>query len=129
MVGNLFRLGMILDNEDFKKLSERMLFNVKKSIENYPSSFSRWASELLNQIYSIKEIAVLGPDAFDFAKEINNIFIPGRIIMATTDSVSEYPLLENRLKEKETLIYLCENYSCQQPVKSIEAFERQLRKS
>ncbi len=129
MVGNLVRLGMILDNESFKKLSERMLFNLKKSIENHPSSFSRWASELLNQIYSIKEIAVLGVDSIDFANKINTIFIPGRIIMATTDPVSDYPLLENRLKERETLIYLCENYSCQQPVKSIEAFERQLRKS
>ncbi len=126
MAGNLFRMGIILDNDDLRKLSERMLINVKKSIENYPSSFSRWANELLNQIYGIKEIAVLGRKANDFAKEINNIFVPGKILMISTNADNKYPLLKNRFSEKETLIYLCQNYSCQKPVKSIKALEKQL---
>lgn len=126
MVANLLRMGMILDNDDFKKRAEQMLLKVLKSIDNYPSSFSQWACELLNQIYSIKEIAVAGSRAFELAKEINKILIPGKILMATTNEESKYPLLENRYSKNETLIYLCQNYSCRQPVKTIEAFEKQL---
>ncbi len=129
MVGNLVRMGLILNNEGFRIIAEKMLLKIKKSIENYPSSFSRWASELLNQTYTIKEIAVLGPDASDFANEINKIFIPGSLLMASTKSNNKYQLLENRFSENETLIYLCENYSCQRPVKSVEDFEKQLMES
>ena len=126
MVGNLIRIGMILDDQDFIKHAERMLLGVKKSLENYPSSFSRWTSEVLNLTYSVPEVAVLGSDAFEFAKEINKLFIPGRLLMASTSAENKYPLLENRFLENETLIYLCQNYSCQRPVKSVEDFEKQL---
>ncbi len=126
MTSNLMRIGIILDDESFKKQAERMLLVIKKSIENFPSSFSRWASELLNHIYSIKEIAVLGPEAAETANRINELFIPGRLVMATSNAETEYPLLKNRFNETETLIYLCQNYSCQKPVNNIEDFIKQL---
>ena len=111
------------------KQSGQMLLAVKKSMENYPSSFSRWTSELLNQVYSVKEIAVLGADAYSFANEINKLFIPGKLLMASINDSNQYPLLENRFSEKETLIYLCQNYSCQKPVDSVVDFEKQLNES
>lgn len=129
MVGNLFRIGLILDKEELMKQSGQMLLAVKKSMENYPSSFSRWTSELLNQVYSVKEIAVLGADAYSFANEINKLFIPGKLLMASINDSNQYPLLENRFSEKETLIYLCQNYSCQKPVDSVVDFEKQLNES
>ena len=126
MVGNLFRIGLILDKEGYKKQSARMLLMVKKSLLNYPSSFSRWTSELLNFIYPVKEVAILGEAAFQVAGEINRLFIPGKLLMASKTEEENYPLLKNRYSEKETLIYLCQNYSCQRPVNSVTDFEKLL---
>ena len=126
MVGNLFRMGLILDNEDYKKQAAKMLLSVIKSMENYPTSFSRWNNELLNQIFSVKEIAILGTSAFELANEINKLFIPGRILMASKGKDENYPLLKSRFSENETLIYLCQNYSCQKPVNNTEEFVKQL---
>ncbi len=127
MVATLFRLGMILGNETYTSRAEQMLFRIKKSVENYPVSFSIWAVEMLNKIYPVKEIAVVGQEAYELAGEINKMPIPGKILMATNGDNDIYPLLRNRYSDNETLIYMCQNYSCRQPVKSIAAFEKELQ--
>jgi uncharacterized protein YyaL (SSP411 family) len=38
-----------------------------------------------------------------------------------------YPLLNDKPETGETRIYLCENYSCRQPVSTIEQFVSLLR--
>ena len=124
MVGNLLRLGIILDEEKYRKISENMLIAVLQAIESYSSSFSRWANECINKIYPFKEIAVVGEEANKTANAINKLFIPGKLLMSTHKKQSDFPLLQNRFSEEETLIYLCLNYTCQVPVNNIEAFQK-----
>lgn len=65
------------------------------------------------------EISVTGPEAFDFATEINKFYIPNSII-AASDKESDLPLMKNRFIEGETNIYVCIDGACQLPVKTVK---------
>ena len=65
------------------------------------------------------EIAIVGEEALSKAEKINQVYIPGKVIMASRSGEEEYELLKGRYQEGQTLIYLCRNYTCQRPVSSI----------
>jgi uncharacterized protein len=75
---------------------------------------------LMNETYSMNEIAVVGKEALEKAKAINETFLPNKVVMASTISWENYPLLKGK-NIAGTLIYLGKNYVCRQPVKTIEA--------
>ena len=120
MVHNLQKLGILLDKDTWRQLAKDMLVAMQASMERYPSSFARWATAMMNEVYPIKEIAVVGKRAFEKANDIHQIFMPNQVIMATTSPTDKYPLLAGKPIQKETLIYVCQNYSCQLPVRSLE---------
>jgi uncharacterized protein len=122
MAKNLMRLGIMLDDEKYKTLSINMLKAVLEVIERYPSSFSKWASVVLSTVHTPYEIAVVGEKSFEKVGEINALFLPNKILMASVKEDETLPLLRGREVEGETLIYLCQNYTCRMPVKIIEDF-------
>ena len=46
--------------------------------------------------------------------------------MAASNSDSNFPLLKDKKTDSDTYIYICVNYACQKPVKTIEAFKESL---
>lgn len=124
MVRNLQRLGILLDRATYKDKSSTMLRKLKDTIEKYPSSFSRWGSVMLSQIHPHFEIAIVGKKAKQMAQAINEQYLPNKLMMATEQEQNQYPLLSGKMPTNDTLIYVCQNYACQLPVTSLEAFEK-----
>jgi uncharacterized protein len=120
MAKNLMRLGIMLEDEKYKSLSINMLQAVLDVIERYPSSFSKWASVVLSVVHPPYEIAVVGEKAHEKAGEINALFLPNKILMVSVKEDETLPLLRGREVENDTLIYMCQNYACRMPVKTIE---------
>lgn len=120
MADNLFRLGRFLDNGSYVKQSELMLLRMQESIGKYPTTFSRWAQASLNWIYPFKEIAVVGPEFASLSTEILGEYIPNKILMASAVELNNYPLLRARGTGDDTNIFVCQNYSCRLPVKSLK---------
>lgn len=120
MAKNLVRLGIILDNNRYKSLSLGMIEAVVDVVKRYPSSFSKWASVVLSIMKPPTEIAIIGEKAIEKAVEINSIFLPNKIIIASVEEDNTLPLLKGRYTLGETLIYICENYTCRMPVSTIK---------
>jgi len=121
MVSNLQRLGLILGREDYTEIAENMLQKMHHAIVNYPTSFGRWAEALASQVYPYAEIAVIGKSAENMAAQINEQYIPHKVIMAVQEEDETYPLLLGKYAEAdETLTYICRNYACQAPVETLE---------
>jgi len=95
---------------------------MKDSLERFPTAFSKWSSALFHEVHPMNEIAIVGDEALNIAKTIQADFLPNKIMMATVGENLNYPLLENKIPEKDTYIYVCQNYTCKQPVKTVEAF-------
>ena len=123
MARNLQRLGHIFDNRMYQKLSNLMLTSVEEMIERYPSSFSKWAGCALAMVFPPYEIAVVGSDYEKKSKAINALFLPNKILMSNVQEIKDFPILAGRRGNTEggdSLIYICQNYTCKMPVRTIE---------
>lgn len=124
----LYRLAEMLGNNEYKQRADKMVSAVSRSIIKYTSSFGNWAQLYLIINSTAKEIAVVGSEAKTISKQLNRLFIPDKVLMMATDeeATNASPLLEERYVDEMTLIYLCEQYTCQRPVESVEKFEQLL---
>ncbi len=122
MVRNLQRAGIQLGREDWVRYASAMLLAMRESLEKYPSSFSQWASCVMGEVFGVSEVAVVGNQALARGKEVNAEYLPQKVLMAAMVADDAYPLLREKQGGDHTLVYLCQNYACQQPVETIEAF-------
>jgi uncharacterized protein YyaL (SSP411 family) len=95
-----------------------MTISLEKAIIKYPSSFGYWAGLLLEIATGTLEIAIVGKDYLQLLREVLSEYIPYRILMASPYE-SGYPLLKGKSTGEITNIWLCRDYSCLQPVSSV----------
>ncbi|MGY3053418.1 uncharacterized protein YyaL (SSP411 family) [Pedobacter sp. UYEF25] len=113
MANNLSVLGLLFDDESYTKKADEMLKAVQPSMKSYGSGYSNWAIGLLNKVYGINEIAIVGKEWEKLKNEFSNHYIPNKIILGGTKST--LPLLEGK-QGFETKVYICKNRVCQLPV-------------
>ncbi|MEM9846781.1 MAG: thioredoxin domain-containing protein [Bacteroidota bacterium] len=120
MVRNLQKLGRLLDRPNYHALASNMLRSVQASILKYPNSFGRWAQTLLDEVFPMPEIAIMGKAADKKAAHLQQLFLPNIILMASHHKNESYPLLKGKTTKEQSLIYVCQNYACQKPVEAVE---------
>ena len=129
MAWNLHRLGLLFDQQEWRKRAEMMLETVKEAAVKYPTSYGMWSNLLLELTQGTHEILVLGPEALPLGKALLSHFIPNKVFMAASEATTGYPLMEGRLSGADTLIFICRNYACSLPLTSLgEAFPLLLTK-
>jgi uncharacterized protein YyaL (SSP411 family) len=127
MAYNLFYLSIVFDNRLWREKAEKMVNALGPVIIQHPTSFGVWAGVLQQMIYGIDEIAVIGDEAYKKLQEINQNYIPNKIIQAAKDANDKFPLFRGKEnKSGRTLLYLCRNYACNQPVEHVEGLLSQL---
>ena len=119
MANNLFKLSHYFDNNIYLSSSQQMVNNIKDQIALYPSGFSNWMNLILNINKNFYEIAIVGNTAIEKIKELNENYLPNKIIIGSLES-NPLPLLKNRFVEGETYIYVCVNKACKMPVKTVK---------
>ncbi|OMP31607.1 thioredoxin domain-containing protein [Mangrovimonas sp. DI 80] len=115
MAKNLFKLSHYFDNDYYHKTVTTMLNNVQEEMTTYGSGFSNWLDLMLNYTNPYYEVVVVGKKAHEKLSEINEIYIPNKLIAGSITS-KESPLLKNRYLKDKTMVYVCENNTCQLPV-------------
>jgi len=103
-----------------------MLRNVIENAQKYGSGYSNWLQLLSNFVGEFYEIAISGKDALHQLKEINEHYIPNKLIAGSTKK-GNIPLLKDRFIETETLMYVCVNSACQLPEKEVKKALEQLK--
>ncbi len=116
MAHNLLRLSRINTDLSMEEQCRRMLVHMKQDTLTSASWYSRWARVFLEFEHG-SEVAICGANAREILKEMNSGYLPLSIFAAASGD-SEVPLLKGRLKEHQTLVYVCRYHSCHQPVKS-----------
>jgi len=120
MAWNLHRLGLLFDQQEWRKRAELMLETIKDTAVKYPTSYGIWSNLLLEFTQGTHEILVLGPEALPMGKAVLSYFIPNKVFMAASEPIMRYPLMEGRLSATDTNIFICRNYACSLPLTSIE---------
>jgi uncharacterized protein YyaL (SSP411 family) len=115
----LSKLSRYFDEPALGSRSAQMIANLSVAIEKYPGSFAYWASQYLGLVTGTAEMAVIGKNSLDKLPEILSVYAPFSIIQCNAgEDLSHFPLMNGKPVLEETLIYLCEHYSCRQPVKT-----------
>ncbi len=121
MAEALFLVGTFFYEPSYIDKAERMVNNMKETLLNHPqpSFFSNWL-EVMSMIASPPfEVAVLGPDSDAMAKELQTYFLPHALFLGgKTEGTLQ--LLEDKLVEGETYIYVCRNKTCKRPVQTVQ---------
>ncbi|NOT73780.1 MAG: thioredoxin domain-containing protein [Cyclobacteriaceae bacterium] len=126
MARNLFHLGILLDNESWKKMATDMTSRLASLIESEPGYSSNWGI-LFSQITAkTAEIVIVGKKASEIRKELHKHYLPFALTLGT-ESSSALPLFEGRGQtDGRTKIYVCRNKVCQLPVETINEALAQL---
>jgi uncharacterized protein len=119
MARNLFTLGAILDREDWKQQATEMVSKLSELISSEPGYMCHWGVLLSEMINTPAEIVISGENANELKGELHTHYLPFSVTVGS-DKKSELPLLQGREpKNNQTLIYVCQNKTCQLPVSTI----------
>ncbi len=123
---SLFLLGHHFGLPDYITMSSKMLNNVLGELEQYGAGYSNWAILMLYFTAPFHELAIVGKAVDEKRKSLHKHYIPNKIF-AGSASESSLPLLLNRQKREETLIYVCRNNTCSAPVKEMDEALKQMQ--
>jgi uncharacterized protein len=119
MAENLYTLGRYFDDEIWMNRSLNLSISMAEQVYKYPIQHNSWC--YLQSIFSEPEINLVfsGERArglvLEFKKKYRTF---STISYATPETL--IPIAKNKYSEKENLIYVCMNRTCQRPVKTVE---------
>ena len=129
MADNLFRLGIYLDKVDWKEKAYRMISSLGNAIIRYPTSFGSWSCSFLEISVGTNEIVVISNEPQRILNQIIREYIPHKVVMAAEEGSNLFPLLSGKEKQKDTAVFLCRNYTCENPVSSVTALIDLIRRN
>ena len=119
MAANLYYLSIVFDRSDWREQAENMVNNLGNAIVRSPTSFGNWGCLLQFMVHGSPEIVLTGLLPDDTLVELMGLYFPEKIVQSATQFHEDFPLLAGKSFEANTLIYLCRNYACAQPVKTV----------
>ena len=121
MAENMHRLGLYFDKSEWREKSSVMISSLGNAVVRYPTSFGVWACLLIELTVGTTEIAIISEEPHAVLRQALKEYIPHKIIMSGSDGSNSFPLLSGKEKTDQTSIFLCQNYSCEIPVSSVDA--------
>jgi hypothetical protein len=127
MAMNLYQLGILTDKPAWRELARKMTEKVAGLIQHEPNYMANWGIAWMETEHTMAEVGIIGPEAHTVAKKFSEYFLPFALFDAS-ENASELPLLKGKSTiNGRTGIYVCRDYTCQQPVTEINDAIRQLQ--
>ncbi len=131
MVDVLGKMGIITENPHYLNTAFDIIHAYGKQIETYPSGFSYMLCGLDFLLSSRQEIVLAGNKDSTlyqtFLQKINSYYMPHAILIQNyhPEELSLLaPSLAIQSTDKDAIVYICKNYSCQQPIESVQDIEQ-----
>ena len=118
MAKNLFILGRYFYNDTYVNLAQKMLNNVKSHAMNGEFYYANW--DILMSWFALEPyfVAIVGKNFEIKRKEFDTYYLP-HVFLAGGKTEGRLSLLEGKLREGETTIFVCQNNSCRLPVTEV----------
>ena len=128
MALNLFALGKLLEKPNYIEKAQKMLHLFLGELANYGGGYSNWGCLALYLTKPFHEVAIVGNNVDEIFLSLHKHYFTNTIL-ALSESDSKLPLLVDRWKENETLLYVCKNNTCGLPTKNVLEAIKQLEKT
>jgi hypothetical protein len=132
---NLIRIGKITSNSEFESMASEIGKIFAHNINSTPIAFTQNLTALDYAFGPSYEIVIAGDDKADNSNEliktIRKNYFPNKTIMFNPsqgkDLTDIAPFASNYKKiEDKTAVYICQDYSCKQPVLDISSLKKML---
>jgi uncharacterized protein YyaL (SSP411 family) len=114
----LYRLGEYFYHQQYMQMSEIMLNHVAKKVPAGGPYYANWGMLMGLLAYEPYEVAIMGSQAQEKNKILQSDFLPTSLFMGGDEE--NLPLLENKLADGKTMIYVCRNKMCKMPVTEVD---------
>lgn len=126
MAWNLFRLGTVLDREEWKTMAKTMVDGVGKLITEEPNYMSQWAIARHEIRKGLAEVVFLGEEAELMRQEFHIEYQPFTMTLGSRTG-STLPLLEGKEpKDGLKTAFVCFDKTCYAPVHTVSEVTTQL---
>ncbi len=125
MAKNLLFLSLYSENTNYETQSEQLIKNVIEDLKKNLGYYSNWAQVMALQLKAPYEVAIVGNGWQDKLAAFHTHYLPQSIFIGGSTEGS-MPLLQNKLIDGKTMIYVCENKTCQRPVEEVDAALEQM---
>jgi len=130
----LLRLATLTGRENYRNLATAVLREVGDQVRRYPSGFGYALAAADFLLSTPKEVAIVGNNKTDIQPLLGETwrrYLPNKVVaigLGEDLEVAEItPLLANRpLVDGVATAYVCEHYTCKQPVTQVSALREQL---
>ncbi|XYQ04198.1 thioredoxin domain-containing protein [Bacillus safensis] len=131
---HLLMLSRLTGRQDWLDTLQQMFQAFYVDVSSYPSGHTAFLQGLLSQYATKREIIILGkngdPQKEQLLQALQKRFVPFDIIL-TAETGEELAKLAPFTKDYKTIdgkttVYICENYSCRQPITDIDEVMEQL---
>jgi uncharacterized protein YyaL (SSP411 family) len=131
----LLHLAALTGDENYARKSVALFRLLRDNLKRYGSAFGRLLCALDFHLSTPKEIAVIGEAGSDetraLLREVWARYLPNKIVAQAAEGDTRAAELVPLLRDRSTIggratAYVCEHYTCQQPVTSPEELGRQL---
>ncbi|MCF6183941.1 MAG: thioredoxin domain-containing protein [Bacteroidales bacterium] len=122
---NLYSLGIMFSDSRYLDISKKMVLKTEENLLSNLNYFAAWASLYLYFSKPSYELVIVGKDYKTFKEKLTEKYRPD-VFFAGVPGKSVIPVFKDRYKKGETLIYVCRNYVCKQPVKTVAEAEKLL---
>ncbi|HEX8292193.1 MAG TPA: hypothetical protein VF570_10580, partial [Pyrinomonadaceae bacterium] len=129
----LLRLSVLTSNEDYRRKAVNLLRLVRDPVGRYPSAFGYALGAIDFYLSTPKEIVVVGDEAQarTLLREVWGRYLPNKVVVRSSvgdeDAARLVPLLQGRAAQGgRATAYVCESYTCLQPVNTPEELAAQL---
>lgn len=127
----LVRLALLLDDDSYRRRAVSLFRVMTGSLRKYGSAFGRALGALDFHLSSPFEIVLIGPkqqvETSSMQREIWLRYLPNKVLAQTESPNDEFPLLKGRtMIDGKPTAYVCQNYTCQQPVTTADELAAQL---
>jgi uncharacterized protein len=120
----LLKLSAVLDRQDYREKAESIFLTAAGLLKQYASGFGRMLAAFDFYVGPSKEVALIG-SAEPFLSILRKRYTPRLVVAAGSDD--RVALLRNRpMVNGHPTAYVCENFTCKQPVTDVAAFEKAL---
>ncbi|MDQ3015809.1 MAG: thioredoxin domain-containing protein, partial [Bacteroidota bacterium] len=120
MARNLMVLGEILYNTTYTQRAHDMLNKIWPLVlkDGQPSFYSNWCQLMLSMVKPPYEVAIVGKDFQISLAEMQLTYRPDAIYLGGAEE-GNLPLLDSKLSDGQTLIYICQNKVCKFPTEDV----------
>lgn len=121
----LLTLSHLLGSVEYGLRAKQMLRTVYPQLLKTASGYKHWAALLMRLLMPDREVAIVGSEARTYRAEIACSFIPDSLLLGSTTPTTYPPLLAHKgttatdKAANETMVYVCQNQTCQLPVGSV----------